>query len=159
MQSRSHTGPDPMLTAEIRVLSLAAANRIAGAAMALGEAKGSDPLCVAVLDAGGHLLAVQRHERAGTYRLDIALAKGRGCIGMGVGGRALAARAQGMPALYAAFNQITAGLVPVPGGVLIRDAGGDIIGAVGVSGDSADNDEAAALAGIAAVGLIADTGA
>ena len=122
-------------------------------------ANGLDPLCVVVLDAGGHIMAVQRHEQASIYRIDIAAAKAQGCIGMGMGGREIARRAKGMPALYAVFNEITrGGLIPVAGGVLIRDTAGTLIGAVGVSGDTADNDEACACAGITSVGLIADVG-
>ena len=141
-------------------LSLTAANRIATTAHGYAEAQGIAPLCIVVLDAGGHVLAVQRDERASIYRSEIATAKAQGCIGMAMGGRELAKRASAMPALYTAFNQVTrGGIIPVPGGVLIRDAGGAIIGAVGVSGDTADKDEAAAVAGIASAGLIADAGA
>ena len=141
-------------------LSLALANMIATTAHGHAEAKGLQPLCIVVLDASGHVLAVQRDERASIYRLEIATAKAQGCIGMAMGGRELAKRASAMPALYATFNHVThGGIIPVPGGVLIRDAKGAIIGAVGVSGDTADNDEAAALAGIASAGLMADTGA
>ena len=141
-------------------ITLAAANLIAENAHTYAAAHGIAPLCIVVLDAGGHVLAVQREERASIYRLEIATAKAQGCIGMAMGGRELAKRASAMPALYATFNHVThGGIIPVPGGVLIRDAKGAIIGAVGVSGDTADNDEAAALAGIASAGLMADTGA
>ena len=141
------------------MLTLATANRIIAAAQSHAASHTIGPLCVVVLDAGGHLLAMQRHEDAGIYRTDIATAKAHGCIGMAMGGRAIAMRAGKMPALYSAFNTVTeGGLIPVAGGVLIRDAAGVIIGAVGVSGDTADNDEAVALAGIAAAGLIGDTG-
>ena len=141
------------------MLTLATANLIIAAADSHAAAHGIAPLCVVVLDSGGHVLTLQRHEDASIYRTDIATAKARGCIGMAMGGRAIAMRAGKMPALYAAFNTLAdGGLIPVAGGVLIRDDAGVIIGAVGISGDTADNDEAAALAGIAAAGLIGDTG-
>ena len=118
------------------------------------------PLCVTVVDAGGHLLATLRDERASLYRPAIAAAKAAGCLGMGFGGREVARRAAAMPEFYAAVNAMTGGgLAPVAGGVLIRAASGALLGAVGVSGDTADNDELCAVAGIHAAGLIADTGA
>ena len=141
-------------------LSLATAKLIADTAHRHAAEHGMQPLCVVVLDAGGHALAVQRDQRASIYRIEIATSKAHGCIGMGMGGRALSQRASAMPALYAAFNTVAGGgLIPVPGGVLIRDASGKIRGAVGISGDTADHDEACALAGIKAAGLVADTGA
>ena len=141
------------------MLTLAQAQAaVQGAHIHAGQA-GMAPLCVVALDGGGHVLAIQRHEQASLYRIDIATAKAHGCIGMGMGGREIARRAAAMPNLYAVFNEVSpGGLVPVPGGVLIKDQDGAIIGAIGISGDTADNDEAAALAGLAAAGLIADTG-
>ena len=92
-------------------------------------------------------------------RQDIALAKANGALGMGLGSRTLAARAKVAPAFIGALSQVMqGGLAPAAGGVLVRDAGGELLGAVGVSGDVSDNDEAAALAGIAAVGLVGDPG-
>ncbi len=140
------------------MLTLTQANRVAAAAHDHAAANGIAPLCVTVLDAGGHTLAVQRNERASLYRPDIAAAKAMGCLGMGFGGRAMAQRAQAAPAFYAAVAALRP-LLPVPGGVLIRDADGTLIGAVGISGDTAPNDEACAVAGIEAAGLVADTGA
>lgn len=141
-------------------LTLDAALTIARETLAEGARRGFAPLCCAVLDRGGHALALLRDERASIYRPEIATAKAAGCLGMGFGGRELAKRAAAAPlffnGLQAAF---TKGILPVPGGVLIRDAEGAVIGAVGVSGDTSDNDEVAALAGIAAAGLTADTGA
>ena len=91
---------------------------------------------------------------------DIAIGKAAGCLAMGFGGRELAKRAAAMPQFISAVGSIfPKGLVPVPGGVLIRDASGLLLGAVGVSGDTSDNDEVCAIAGIAAAGLVADTGA
>jgi uncharacterized protein GlcG (DUF336 family) len=141
-------------------LTLVKARTIADATLADGASRGFAPLCVVVLDAGGHPLALLRDERAAISRPEIATAKAAGCLGMGLGGRELARRAQAAPAFFTALAGILPrGIVPAAGGVLIRDAGGALLGAVGVSGDTSDNDEICALAGIAAAGLIADTGA
>jgi uncharacterized protein GlcG (DUF336 family) len=125
--------------------------------------KGSDlkcaPLTVAVLDAGGHLVAFKREDRSGILRYDIAFGKAWGALGMGFGSRELAERAQKAPVFITALPTIAQGrLVPVPGGVLIKDSSGDVIGAVGISGDTSDNDEACAIAGIEAAGLKAEPG-
>jgi uncharacterized protein GlcG (DUF336 family) len=118
------------------------------------------PLCVVVLDRGAHPLVMLRDEDASIYRPQIATAKAAGCLGMGFGGRELARRAQAAPQFFAALGVVfPQGLAPVPGGVLIRDAGGRLLGAIGVSGDTSDNDEICGLAGIEAAGLIAETGA
>ena len=142
------------------VLSLDQALTIARETLAEGERRGFAPLCCVVLDAGGHALALLRDEKASIYRPEIATGKASGCLGMGFGGRELAKRAAAFPAFFtglqAAFPK---GMIPVPGGVLIRDASGALIGAVGVSGDTSDNDEICAIAGIEAAGLKADTGA
>lgn len=141
-------------------LTLTDATSIAQAA--LGAARDGEiaPLCVTVLDAGGHVLVTMRDQRASLYRPAIATAKAAGCLGMGFGGREVARRAAAMPNFYTAVSTVTGGgLVPVAGGVLIRDAAGALLGAIGISGDTSDNDELCALAGIRAAGLIADTGA
>lgn len=141
-------------------LTLDQASAIVDAALAEGRVQGFHPLCVVVLDAGGHALALKRDERASISRPEIATAKAAGCLGMGFGGREIAKRAAAVPAFFAALNGVfPKGILPVPGGVLIRDADGVLIGAVGVSGDTSDNDELCAVAGIVAAGLIADTGA
>jgi uncharacterized protein GlcG (DUF336 family) len=141
-------------------LTLVQARTIADTALAEGLASGFAPLCAVVLDAGGHQLALLRDERASISRPEIATAKAAGCLGMGFGGRELARRAQAAPAFFTALSGIFPnGIVPVAGGVLIRDAAGALLGAVGVSGDSSDNDEICAVAGIAAASLVADTGA
>ena len=142
------------------MLTLEQANLIASAAMASGRAREFAPLCVVVLDSGGHALALQRDERASISRPEIATAKAAGCLGMGFGGRELARRAQAVPVFFGALAGIFPdGIVPVAGGVLIRDGNGALLGAVGVSGDTSDNDEICAVAGIEAAGLVADTGA
>jgi uncharacterized protein GlcG (DUF336 family) len=141
-------------------LTLDAALTIARTTLDEGKARSFAPLCVVVLDAGGHALALLRDERASISRPEIASAKAAGCLGMGFGGREIAKRAAAVPAFFAALNGIfPKGILPVPGGVLIRDASGALIGAVGVTGDTSDNDEHCALAGIAAAGLVAETGA
>lgn len=142
------------------MLTLEQANIIANAALAAGRERGVAPLCVTVLDQGGHALALQRDERASISRPQIATAKAAGCLGMGFGGRELAKRAEAVPMFFTALAGIFPdGIVPVPGGVLIRNHDGTLIGAVGISGDTSDNDEVCAIAGIAAAGLVADTGA
>ena len=114
-------------------------------------------MTVAVLDAGGHLLALKREDGSGILRPQIAQAKAWGVLGMGHGGRTLAERAATAPAFYAALTDIADGrIAPVPGGVLVRNAQGFVIGAVGISGDHPDKDEACAIRGIDSVGLRAD---
>lgn len=142
------------------MLSLAQASQIIDAALAEAHARQLQPLCVVVLDQGGHALALKRHERASISRPEIATAKAAGCLGMGFGGREIAKRAAAMPDFIAALNTVfPKGILPVPGGVLIRTVDGALIGAVGISGDTSDNDELCAIAGIEAAGLVADTGA
>ncbi len=142
------------------MLTLEQANVIVTSAMAAGKTREFAPLCIVVLDPGGHALALGRDERASISRPEIATGKAAGCLGMGFGGRELARRAQAMPGFFTALSGIfPKGIVPVPGGVLIRDKSGALLGAVGVSGDTSDNDEICAVAGIEAAGLLADTGA
>jgi uncharacterized protein GlcG (DUF336 family) len=140
-------------------LLLTQASRIVDVALEKGRERKCMPLTVAVLDAGGHLLALKREDDSGILRPQIAQAKAWGALGMGAGGRALAARAAAAPAFFAALTDISGGrIAPVPGGVLIRDKDGHILGAVGISGDLPDNDEACAISGIESVGLKADGG-
>jgi uncharacterized protein GlcG (DUF336 family) len=141
-------------------LTLAQACTIIDTALTHGRRAGLKPLCVVVLDAGGHMLALKREDAASFGRPQIATVKAGGCLAMGFGGRATTRRAQERPAFYAALGSVLPqGLLPVPGGVLIRDAAGALLGAVGVTGDTSDNDEACAVAGIKAAALSADTGA
>jgi uncharacterized protein GlcG (DUF336 family) len=123
------------------------------------------PMTVAVLDAGGHLVAFAREDGSSLLRERIARGKALGALNMGVGSRALAGRAAAHPQFINAVTTLAEGnLVPVPGGVLVRapaadgEAGG-IIGAVGVSGHQPDRDEECAVRGIEAAALTADPGA
>jgi uncharacterized protein GlcG (DUF336 family) len=141
-------------------LTLDRASTIIDAALRKGREMKFAPLSVAVLDAGGHLIAFKREDRSGIMRFDIAFGKAWGALGMGFGSRELAVRATATPAFVAALSAVSGGrVVPVPSGVLVRDAAGEVIGAVGISGDTSDNDEICAVAGIEAVGLKAQTGA
>jgi uncharacterized protein GlcG (DUF336 family) len=145
-------------------LTLQHATTIVEASLRKGRETGCAPLAVAVLDAGGHLKAFAREDGAGIIRPQIALGKAWGALGMGAGSRSFARRVAEQPqqqAFFAALNAMSDGrVVPAPGGVLIRDgaAGGAVIGAVGISGDVSDKDEACAVAGITAAQLTADTG-
>lgn len=140
-------------------MTLAAADRIASVTLETGRARKAHPLTVAVLDAGGHVVVVKRDDGCGILRFEIAYGKAWGALGMGLPTRVLAGRAEENPRFFAALAAASQGrMIPNPGGVLVRDDGGRIIGAVGVSGDTAELDEECALAGIADVGLIADTG-
>ncbi|MBP0625401.1 GlcG/HbpS family heme-binding protein [Cupriavidus consociatus] len=140
-------------------LDLNAASLLIDTALAKGRELELEPLCVVVLDAGGYMIAAKREDGASILRPGIATGKAYGCLAMGFGGRELARRAEKNPAFMNALSDMTLGrVVPVPGGVLIRDDDGAVLGAVGVSGDASLKDEACALAGIAAAGLQADHG-
>ena len=140
-------------------VTLAQASTIVDATIAKGRDTASAPLTVAVLDAGGHLVAFKREDRSGILRFEIAFGKAWGSLGMGFGSREFIERTKMNPTFTGALSVLAQGrLVPVPGGVLIKNAGGDVIGAVGVSGDTSDRDEECALAGIAAAGFAAQTG-
>ena len=140
-------------------LTLAQASIMVDTALKTAREKNFAPLTVAVLDAGGHLVAFKREDKSGILRFDIAFGKAWGALGMGFGSRTLFERAEKTPMFFTALAAASGGrVVTNPGGVLIRDAHGDIIGAVGISGDTSDNDEICAMAGIAAVGLKADPG-
>ena len=141
-------------------LRLAQASAIIDAALAEGRKRNFAPLAVAVLDAGGHLVEFRREDGAGFARFDIAYGKAWGALGMGFGTRELAGRAARFPAFVAAISTATQGrMIPSPGGVLIVGTGNEVVGAVGISGDVGDNDEACAVAGIEATGLSALPGA
>jgi uncharacterized protein GlcG (DUF336 family) len=140
-------------------LTLAQAATIVDKALEHGRGAKFKPLAVAVLDAGGHLTAFKREDGASILRPQIAQGKAWGTLGMGFGGREFARRVQTGPAFLTALMVASEGkVVPAPGGVLIRAADRSIIGAVGISGDVSENDEACAVAGIKAAGLVPDTG-
>jgi uncharacterized protein GlcG (DUF336 family) len=140
-------------------LSLHQADGIVDAGLNRARELSLKPLTIAVLDAGGHLVAFKRQDRSGILRPDIAQGKAWGTLGMGLGGRALAQRAEMAPAFFTSLASVSHGrVVPVPGGVLVLATNGDIVGAVGISGDHPDHDEACAVFGIEQVGLLADTG-
>jgi uncharacterized protein GlcG (DUF336 family) len=141
-------------------LTLEKAQAIVEAALAHARGAGMKPLAVTVLDARGALKAFAAEDGTSLRRAEIAQGKAHGAVAMGMGSRALARTATERPQFVAAVTHAVAGsLVPVPGGVLINSGTGVLLGAVGISGDTSDNDEAAALAGIKAAGFAADPGA
>jgi uncharacterized protein GlcG (DUF336 family) len=140
-------------------ITLAKANSIVDAAIRKRQDSKLAPMTVAVLDPGGHLVALKREDGSGILRVELACGKAYGALGMGFGSREIGERAQKQQMFYTALFAASQGrAVPAPGGVLIRDAGGDVIGAVGISGDTGDNDEICAVAGIEAAGLKGQTG-
>lgn len=142
------------------MLTLAQASIIVDRALDRGRALGLQPLTVVVLDGGGQLKALKREDGSSLLRPEIAGGKAWGALAMGFGSRELARRAAQNPAFVGAVIAASGGrMIPVPGGVLIRDAAGAILGAVGISGDNSENDEICAVDGIRATGLVPDTGA
>ena len=140
-------------------LTLAQASIIVDATLKAARDLKHMPQTVIVLDAGGHVVCVKREDGSGIIRYGIAFGKAYGALGMGWGSRTSMERAAQNPNFFAAVEAASGGrLVPNPGGVLIRDAGNVIVGAVGISGDTGDNDEIIAVAGIEAAGLKADPG-
>ena len=137
-------------------LTLDHAARIVDAALARGREMNLQPLSVVVLDAGGHLKALKREDGAGILRNEVALGKAWGALGMNASSsRALGQRLQDRPSFLAAIGMLAEGkVVPVAGGLAIYQ-GNEVIGAVGISGASSDEDEECALAGIQAAGLTA----
>ena len=137
-------------------LTLAQANAIITAAFAKGRELNLKPLSVVVLDAGGHVLAFQRQDGASNMRFDIARGKASGALALGVSSRTLGTMAAERPSFVASLGAIAAGgLIPVAGGVLVTGDDNSVIGAVGATGDTSDNDEAVVLEGIKAAGLTA----
>lgn len=135
-------------------IALLQAQTIATATLAKGRELGLKPLSVAVLDAGGHLTAFLREDGSSNLRPQLAIGKASGALALGISSRKIAEMAADRPTFVASLHGLSdQGLVPAAGGVLIMDSSGVVIGAVGVTGDLSDNDEACALAGIAAAGL------
>lgn len=143
----------------MKTLTLSVADQIVDKAMEKGRELKLAPLTVIVLDAGGHTKVLKREDGSSLLRPEIAMGKAWGTLGMGFGGRDLARRAAKVPVFFGALSDMSGGrMVPVPGGVLIRSDSGDILGAVGVTGDTSENDEICAVHGIRSAGLVPDTG-
>ncbi len=139
-------------------ISLAKANHIIEAAFAKAREAGLKPLSVVVLDAGGHVIAFQKQDGSSMLRFEIASGKAFGALAVGMGSRKIEAMAKERPHFMEGLSGVSGGrIVPVPGGVLVRSAG-QLVGAVGITGDTSDNDELAAVAGIEAAGFEADAG-
>ena len=135
-------------------LPLEQARKIIAGAIQEGRTQSLAPLTVVVLDSGGQLVAMEREDGSGVLRFEVARGKAYGALGIGVGSRTIGTRNQGRDAFLASVASASAGqFVPVAGGVLVLDGANHVIGAVGVSGDTSDADEACALAGIRAAGL------
>jgi len=140
-------------------IRLAQASQIIDGSLKHSHEATMPPMTVSVLDAAGRLVAMKREDGSSLMRPEIAQAKASGALAMGMGSRGLAERAAGFPAFIASMTALAGGyLVPVPGGVLIRDESGALLGAVGVSGANPDQDEECALAGIKAAGLTGQVG-
>lgn len=141
-------------------LTLEAAQTIVAAGLKHARDAGMKPLGIAVLDARGALKAYAAEDKSSLRRFDIAHGKAYGCLAVGQGSRTINKMVLDRPHFGAALAHVVGGtFIPVPGGALVRNAAGDVVGAVGVSGDTSDNDEICAVAGIAAAGFTADTGA
>jgi uncharacterized protein GlcG (DUF336 family) len=147
-------------TVPMESVSLEAASVIVDRALSKGREVRLKPLAVAVLDPRGCLKAYKAEDGTSLLRFDIAFGKAWGALGMGFGARELGRRSEYAPAFFNALQVMSEGkVVPMPGGVLIRNEAGLVVGAVGVSGDTSDNDEICAVEGIVAAGLKPDTGA
>ena len=137
-------------------ISLETAKAITAGVRAAAKERGLKPLTVVVLDAGGHVLSVEREDGSSNNRFEIAFGKAYGALALGMGSRSLMARAEQQAYfITSAAAAIGGRLVPVPGGVLVKDEAGTVVGCVGVSGDTSDNDELAAIAGIESAALVA----
>ncbi len=140
-------------------LTLAQSKDIIKHALEEQKKQGFKPMAVVVLGAGGAIKASESQDGTSQIRPKVAHGKAYGAYSVGMGSRALFERAKAEPFFIQALNSLCDGaLVPVPGGVLIRSKDGELLGAVGITGDISDNDEACCVAGIEAVGLVADTG-
>lgn len=138
-------------------VTLACAEKIVDAALATGRKHGFMPLTVAVLDTGGHLVALKREDGSGIMRVEIATGKAWGALGMGQSGRTLRDRLSDRQYFMNSLSAASGGrFVPVPGGVLVKTKSGHIAGAVGISGDTSDKDEVCAIAGVHAAGYGSD---
>ena len=135
-------------------LTLELANRIATGAIAAARSMGIPPIAVVVLDASGHLKAMQREDGASMFRFDIATGKAWAAVGMGAASRVLAQRAKDNPNFFVALAATGQGrFLPQTGAVLIRDAAGTLLGSAGASGGTGDEDEAICAQGVRDAGL------
>lgn len=139
-------------------MELETAKAIISGCRAHGRSNGLKPLAVVILARGGQVVAAECEDGTSMKRFEIAHGKAYGALALGVGSRALMARAEQQAYFIAAVTSAVGAMIPVPGGVLVRGDGGELLGAVGISGDTSDNDEAACVAGIEAVGLTAQVG-
>jgi len=136
-------------------LTLDQANQIITAALQQSAASGYKPMAVVVLDDAGHLKAAQRQDGASMFRIDVATGKAWAAVGMDASSRTLAQRAKDNPNFFVTLASTAQGrFLPQTGAVLIRDADGAILGAVGASGGTGDEDEAICIAGVQAAGLV-----
>src|SRR5688572_17960237 len=135
-------------------MPLKTAETIADEALKAGMEAGLLPLTVAVLDVGGHLVLLKRQDGSGNLRANIAIGKAAGALGMGISSRTIRDRLKDRPAFQGAIAAASDGrFIPVPGGVLALNAQGEVVGAVGISGDASDKDEYAAITGVHKAGL------
>jgi uncharacterized protein GlcG (DUF336 family) len=138
----------------MQALTLAQANQILAASLAESHRQGYRPMAVVVLDEAGNPRALQREDGASMFRVDVATGKAWAAVAMGASSRTLAERAKGNPNFFVALASTAHGkFLPQTGAVLIRDAAGNTLGAVGASGGTGDEDEAICIAGVAAAGL------
>ena len=145
--------PTPLKVA----ITLSQADAIADEALRLARQHDLQPLTVVVLDAGGHQIVAKREDGCGIMRVQVATAKAYGALGMGISSRELGEHVSGRELFGASLSMISGGrFATVPGGVLVRDADGSVIGAVGITGDKSPADEFAAIGGIRSVGLASD---
>ncbi len=139
-------------------LTLSQAQNILQVALTHARQAKFRPLCIVVLDARAAVIAVANEDGTSLKRFEVAQGKAQGALAFNMGSRALGVMAVERPHFFAGAAHAVGGLIPVAGGVLIRDGEGKVVGAVGVSGDNSDNDEAAAMVGIKAVDFVADGG-
>jgi uncharacterized protein GlcG (DUF336 family) len=137
-------------------IGLETAKTITAGVRAAAKEYGLKPLTVVILDTGGHVISVEREDGSSNNRFEIAFGKAYGALALGMGSRSLMARAEQQPYFISSAAAAIGGrLIPVPGGVLVKDGAGEVVGCVGVSGDSSDNDELAAISGIKSASLTA----
>jgi uncharacterized protein GlcG (DUF336 family) len=139
----------------VTALTLAQANTIIAAALEKSKASGFKPMGIAVLDASGNLKAFASEDGASMFRFDVARAKAWGAVGMGISSRKLGERAKDNPNFFVSLAATAEGkFLPQTGAVVIKDAAGNVLGAVGASGGTGDEDELICMAGVAAAGLV-----